>query len=406
MGRTMLIVIILMGTIYTGIIGGLQERLLYIPKIITRNIIRKQAESVSDYALRLAIKEGNYLRTVYIAEDDTSSHVYTYTGANLYQIQDSTIDSIRFTFKGRTGVGENIIKQYLATSYVTGQLMGETVPYQAKVAYELSANKQFENIYYNHFTMDSKCWKGLLEDESGEGNHAILIGKNVKSNKSAAQIGDSSAEFNTKGSGVGDSFMYHMENQLQVTDTYTLSTWLILPKDVSSKGIVAWVPPRTSALGGASNYVGPYSGAEYISRPTAAIYYEDGTLYFEANTADGQRLLLTTSISRTQNTNKLKFGSWTHVAMTYDSGIMKAYKSGELVGTIVADSYPIEAVENWGIFVGARPTNPGADNTNATNIMIGLMDDLAFSPYVLDSDVLGVYYLSIATPPKILYFRD
>lgn len=406
MGRTMLIVILLMGAVYTGLIGGLQERMLYIPEIISRNIIRKQTESVSDYALRLAIKNGDYLRTTYIAQDDTSSHVYTYSDANEYLVQDTNIDSIKFIFQGRTGSGEHTIKQYMATSYVTGELMGEVVPYEAKVFYELSANKEFDNIYHNHFTMDAKCWKDLLDDESGNGFDAVRVGKNLNSKKNGAAVGDACAAFGQRG-GVDPSYMYYTDTQVRVAETFTLSCWVKIPSDLSNRATAIWLPPKTNGTGDTNddNYTGPYNGVDYRRRPTGAIYYDSNKIYFEANTADGQCLILSTPISRTHRINNIHKAAWDHVAMTYNMGEMKAYKGGTLVGTVVATNYPIEAVENWGIYVGNEATQ-GSANTGRIAQFEGWLDDIGFSPYVLGSDQLGVYYATIATPPKILYFRD
>jgi hypothetical protein len=390
-------VVFLMGIIYAGLISGIQERLLYIPEIISRNIIRKQAENVSDYALRLAIQNGDYLRTLFLAQDDTTSHVFIYKDGNEFLIQDSKIDSIKFVFQGRTGAGDHIIKRYLATSYVSGELLGQSVNYEAKLAYEFSANKEFNNIYHNHYTMDEKCWKNLLIDESGNLNNAVLVGKNLNSKKNGPAVGDACAAFGQKGHD-DYAYMYYDETQVRVAETFTLSSWIKIPSELeNSRGTIAWLP----AWNQAGNYTGPYKGNAYHIRPTGAIYYENNKIYFEANTSDGQTLLLSTPISITQRLHQLHKANWDLVAMTYNRGTMKAYKNGELVGTVVADNAPIEAVENWGMYLGSEPNNTGRKNQ-----FEGWMDDLGFSPYVLDSEQLGIYYTTIATPPKILYFRD
>ncbi|MDZ4182329.1 MAG: hypothetical protein U1B83_05570, partial [Candidatus Cloacimonadaceae bacterium] len=56
MGRSMLIVVVLMSTLYTGIMMSMQRSLFSLPDIVSRNMLQKQAESVSDYALRTAVR--------------------------------------------------------------------------------------------------------------------------------------------------------------------------------------------------------------------------------------------------------------------------------------------------------------------------------------------------------------
>lgn len=394
MGRTMLIVILLMGAVYTGLIGGLQERMLYIPEIISRNIIRKQAESVSDYALRLAIKNGDYLRSTQMAEHDTSSTVFTYTEDNEYRIQDSRIDSLTFVFESATGSADNLIKRYIATSYVTGELMGRSIGYEAKVAYELSMAKTFDNIYYNYYAMDDVPWKDLINDSSGNGYEAVRVGKNLKSSPHGVN-GGRYATFGGRGSNEA-TYLYYTDSPVSVQETMTLSTWARLAQGYDRMTLL-WLPPDITD----PDYTGGYSGMNFHQRPTAAIYYQKPNIKFLANTVDGQQLEVSYPITVDTKVNQLHKENWDHFSVTYDRGILKGYVNGDLVGTAVATNYPINMVKNHGFYLGREHIDSGL-----TNNFEGHLDEVGFSPYVLSTDNLFDYYKSISTPTRILYFRD
>jgi hypothetical protein len=394
MGRAMLIVVLLMGTIYAGIVSGLQNRILFLPEIVSRNIITKQAENVSDYALRLAIRDGNYLRSTQMAEYDTSSTVYTYTGQNEYVVQDSRIDSLTFIFESATGSGDDLIKRYLATSYVTGELMGHTIGYQAKVAYELTTAVDFENIYYNYYSMDDVPWKDLINDSSENGNDAVRVGKNLLSLPHGVN-GGRYACFGKRGSNEA-TYMYFEESPVSVEQTCTLSTWARIAKGRDYMTLL-WLPPDITD----PDYTGAYSGMNFYRRPTAAIIYDKPNIVFIANTVDGEQLQINHPIPVNYAINQMHKDDWSHYSMTYDNGIMKAYVGGILVGTQTATNYPVDMVRNYGFYLGREHLASGL-----TNNFEGNLDEVGFSPYVLSTDNLFDYYRSISTPTKILYFRD
>lgn len=58
MGRTILLVVIMVTTIYAGIIISVQREMYKLPEIIKDNFSRKEIENVSDYALRAAVRLG------------------------------------------------------------------------------------------------------------------------------------------------------------------------------------------------------------------------------------------------------------------------------------------------------------------------------------------------------------
>ena len=432
MGRTMLIVVLLMGTIYAGIVCGLQHRMLDLPEIVTRNIITKQAENVSDYALRLAIRDGNYLRSTLMAETEPNSMAFVYTPDPEYRIQNSKIDRIEYVFQGTTGSGNDLKKRFLATSYVTSELMGHQVTHQAKVAFELFAVTAFDgNIYHNSYTMDGKPWhRDMLYDTSGNNYHAYRVHSNLNSGDNGAK--GNYAIFGKRGQGRypdgtgpddvgrppgggahvgGDlrpTYLYFDDDTkpVQVEQTCTLSAWVRLANDAGDEMVLLWLPPDIED----PDYEGIYKDTDdpveikaFNQRPTAAIKYIKPNIVFIANTVKGEELRITHPFCLTHGFDKLDDAIWHHFYLTYDNGILKGYVDGDLVGTETAENYPVELIVNKGFYIGREhPASGWAHNIK------GHLDEVGFSPYVLSTnlDDLSHYYTSIATPAKILYFRD
>ena len=59
MGRAMLIFVILMTTIFAGVLINLNRNLSDMPTVIVRNTLMREAENVSDFALRNGIRNAN-----------------------------------------------------------------------------------------------------------------------------------------------------------------------------------------------------------------------------------------------------------------------------------------------------------------------------------------------------------
>ena len=99
MGKAMLVISILIGTIYAGIMLHLQNKMLSLPQIKVQQLAEKEAENVSDYALRMAVRNSiqlGLLANVGTAFDTTV--VY-----NNYRIGNSIIDRVEYRFAGEAG---------------------------------------------------------------------------------------------------------------------------------------------------------------------------------------------------------------------------------------------------------------------------------------------------------------
>ncbi|HOA29687.1 MAG TPA: hypothetical protein PKL34_06590, partial [Candidatus Cloacimonadota bacterium] len=124
MGRSMLIVVVLMSTLYAGIMITLQRHMFSVPDIITRNMLMKQAEGVSDYALRTAVR--NSVSLGMQASPDSVLHWKTVY--NNFNVFNSRIDSIAYNFVESSS-------RYRAQVYVSGRIMGRTTQYRSEIAF-------------------------------------------------------------------------------------------------------------------------------------------------------------------------------------------------------------------------------------------------------------------------------
>ncbi len=124
MGRSMIVVVILMGTIYAGIMLTMQNRLMNLPEVFVRQLLSKEAESVSDYALRTAVRN-----SVQLGIQAQAGTLLQLTQVfNNFQVGHCIIDSIQYSFV-------ETANHYRAKSYVRGTLQDQDIVYPAEIAF-------------------------------------------------------------------------------------------------------------------------------------------------------------------------------------------------------------------------------------------------------------------------------
>ncbi|MDZ4122107.1 MAG: hypothetical protein U1C33_06770 [Candidatus Cloacimonadaceae bacterium] len=168
MGRSLLIIVVLMSTIYAGITITSQKRMLSIPYITARNMINKEVESVSDYALRTAVRNSVSLGL----QAQSGSVMQLTVNYNNFNIGNCIIDSINYTFV-ESG------NHYRAISHVRGSLHGIDVEYPAEIAFNfpLSMLTGTPNCFY--LEMDQPQFNpsfNMVYDTSENSNDAYFYG--------------------------------------------------------------------------------------------------------------------------------------------------------------------------------------------------------------------------------------
>lgn len=168
MGRTLLIIVVLMSTIYAGITVNSQNRLLSLPRITARNMINKEAESVSDYALRTAVRNSVALGL----QASTGSFTKLTSVYSNFNVGNCIIDSISYTFVESAN-------HYRALTYVRASLQDIDIEYPAEIAFNfpLSMLTGLPNCFY--LEMDQPQFNpsfNLVYDTSPNNNHASFFG--------------------------------------------------------------------------------------------------------------------------------------------------------------------------------------------------------------------------------------
>ncbi len=395
MGRTMLIVTILMTTIYAVIMTTMQRHILSLPNIITRNILAKQAESVSDYALRNAVQNSIY----YGQQAGEASLIKWNEYYNHFNIQNCHVDSINYTFVSGTN------NSYRAISHVSGELMGKTVKYRAEIAFSFPVVAILDMDYCIYLEMNQPQFNphfDLVYDTSDNDNDANFSG-NVDTRPHGTGVdGWKAASFGEKSGQAIDGVIWHEGNAtMVVASNFTLMTFAKINKNWSA-ATLQWLPPDP-----ADPNVSGLGWGNVRRKPTGAITLLNNRIYFTATTKDG--VIVECSAPHVPDGkwphNK---DPWHHFAMTYNRGQVKGYIDGVLKGTAQNTLYPLykpSAIQNKGFYLG-REYYGTPQSGDAFHYMYGMMDQAGLVPRTLTDAEIATYVSQVLTPTTVQYIRD
>jgi hypothetical protein len=396
MGRAMLIVTVLMASLYAGIMTTMQRNILSVPNIISRNMLTKQAESVSDYALRTAVQ--NSIAYGQMA-GDVGLMVFNdyYTNFN---IQNCKIDSIKYTIVGGTN------NSYRARSYVSGSLMGRTVNYKAEIAFSFPVIATLDLDYCIYLEMNQPAFNpgigDMVWDNSDNGNDANFYG-NVDTRPHGTGVdGWKCANFNESSGNTIDGVIWHDGNaSMVVASNFTIMSFVKLKSGVSNATFV-WLPPDPVDVAAQG-----LSFGNVRKKPTGGIWFLNNRVYFTATTVDGVTVETSAPFVPDGKWPHNK-DSYYHFVLTYNRGQVKGYMNGVLVGTAQNTLYPYyrpSALQNKGIYLG-REYYGTPQAGDSFHYMIGDMDQVGLVPRTLtDAEVASYYNLTI-NPATIQYIRD
>jgi len=395
MGRAMLIVSVLMATIYAGIMTSLQRNLLSVPSIIARNVLSKQAESVSDYALRTAIQ--NSVAYGEMAGDEGlmkwDDH---YTGFN---IQNCSIDSIKYTLVTNTS------NSFRAVSYVSGNLLGKSIQYQAEIAYSFPLISVIDLDWSIYLEMNQPQFNpafDMVYDSSDNENDANFVG-NVDTRPHGTGVdGWKCANFNESSGGSIDGYIWHDGNSsMEVSSNFTLMCFAKLTRGVSA-ATFQWLPPDPN-----DPNINGLGWGNVRKKPTGAIWFQNNTVYFTVTTVDGVTIQTSTPFTPDGKWPHNK-DAYYHFALTYNRGQVKGYKNGVLVGTAQNVLYPFykpAAIRNKGFYLG-REYYGTPQSGDTFHYMVGDMDQAGLVPRTLTDGEIASYYNLTINPATIHYIRD
>ncbi len=409
MGRSMLIVVVLMGTLYAGIMTSMQRNLLSLPNIISRNMLQKQAESVSDYALRTAVRNSVILGMM-ASPDSVTQWAQNY---NNFNIQNCHIDSIRYQFVE----DEN---HYRAITWVSGNLLGRTTNYRAEIAFNfpLSAIIGDPNCFY--LEMDQSQYNsGHLSgvDDSSANNNDGLVVENP---------GGTNDYISTRPNGYGvDGWKCMSMGKQNATTTEAAKGYIYVPshptltiasnfslvgwgkfRQESTEGTMIWLPTDVTDPALTANGVGV---GNVRKLPTAGIWFSGGQMHFASTTVNGLLVEVATAFTPAGKYPHNK-DAWVMFGLTYDQGKLKGYINGLPVGTATNPLYSFgvrrNAVRNAGAWLGREYFSNFSSGTDSYKYMWGLMDQVGlWNRTLTDAEMLG-WYNQILQPADLLYIRD
>lgn len=393
----MLIVVVLMSTIYAGIMITLQRHMFSVPDIITQNLLMKQTEGVSDYALRTAVR--NSVQLGMQASPDEVWHWSTVY--NNFNVFGSRIDSIRYDFIESAS-------RYRAQAYVTGRVGNRTTQYRSEIAFNFplieavgSPNCFWLRMNQPQFN-PSEHWNHVI-DSSPNLNHGLFYG-----DIDTRPMGQGVDGWKCASYGSGGGWITHPGNaSMQVNSNFSVVTWAKIRQNHPAATIL-WL--ASDPYDGNTAYTdadGVYHPGQNLRlKPTAGIWYQSGIMHFTAvNTMFNQ---ITVSVPFTPQ------GKWPHnkdqwifLGMTYNRGILKAFVNGALVGTNFS-GWPFSAITNtYGYSIGRK------DIRNATGLaagyymyMFGLLDELGLYNRTLSDAEMAGWYNQVLNPANIHYIRD
>lgn len=398
MGRSMLIVVVLMSTIYAGILVSLQKKLFDIPDLVSRNMLQKQAESVSDYALRTAVRNSVSLG-MQASPDSVLNWTVRYN--NNFRIQNSRIDSIKYAFI-------NDRNHYRAQAWVSGKIGNQTTTYRSELAFNFPLIQIVGNPNCFYLEMDQPQFNpsqhyNQVIDTSPNLNHSWFYG-----NISTRPMGEGANGWKCASFEEGGGYITHPGNaSMEVNSNFSIVSFAKIRSGHPAATIIWMASDPFDTNQSYTDANGVYHpGQNLRMKPNSAIYYENGNMYFTAtNTMYNQVTVTVPFIPQGQWPHNKD--QWIFFGLTYNNGILKAYINGELRGTNWG-GWPFPALTNkYGFSIGRRDIRTTTGLASGFyKYMFGLLDQIGLYNRTLSDAEMAGFYNQVLAPANILYIRD
>ena len=396
MGRSILILVLLMTTLYMGVMISLQRKMMDLPDIIADNLIMKQAESVSDYALRTAVRN-----SVSLGMQASPDYVWYWTEHyNNFNVQNCVIDSIKYDFAYSSS-------RYRARTYVRGFLQGREVPYTAEIAFNFPLIQAVgtPNCFYLECDQPqfnpSENWNQVW-DSTENHNDGLFLG-----NISTRPMGEGANGWKCASYEDGGGYIYNLGHpSMSVNTNFTMISFAKIRKG-QTFATVAWMASDpydgTTAYTDADGVYHP--GRNLRLKPSVGIYYENGYMYFTSVNNVYNQVTVTAPFTPEGKWPHNK-DQWIFMGMTYNRGIVKGYINGVLVGTNFS-GFPYAAIPtNYGYSIGRRDLRGGTFSNTDYRYMFGLLDQIGLYNRTLSEAEMAGIYNQIINPANIQYIKD
>lgn len=429
MGRAILIVVVLVSTIYAGIIINVQREMYKLPEVIVWNFLHKDAENVNDYALRAAVRLGT---ESYILQTGVDTMTVNFTG---YRQGNSEIKQISYR---RLPQGF-----YEATTHIYSTMMGKSQSYSGQIAYQYLHNEYGGPVVlYNEYNQQTHANQTLPDQsEHPDGPMPGLVCTNdtfqniVKYSPlgldkyfdggggthkclefGAAQPNGRNGKYGWVQTPDPNAANYsQLIDRLSNYEDMTIAIYAIPQRQsqVPNEGVLYWMA--------SDPYNSRFDQPGY-TRPSVAIYYDS---YNASTQTVTMRYRITVDDTTAYGTpyelskpgvriyGNYTQGVWRMFTIVFDRGVFRAYFDTQLVGSMTIPGVTRLKPNDYGFTLGMKDIRvdgncPTQTIHGATNYMgyNGLMDQISFWDRPLSAQQVENWFNDYVDRSQKYYIRD
>jgi len=419
MGRAVLLSVMLVTTIFATILISLNRNIGGVSQVLIRNQLLKEAENVSDFALRNAIRNAGsveFLDTYLAGGFFTDEKTFTQSFTN-YRIGNCSIDSIRYSYV-------NSQANYKVRSFVRASLQGVSVSKDAEMSFNypfLSLGSSKPNAFY--LEMERLIlfpWlfqnNNRLPDSSNEDEPYIGYTEGWSLISATIPWGGAFSRYCTKFNGF-DNYINvpplaeqdtSWVERIDTDDSFSLLIFAKLDKNINknNQGTLIWIPSEPS-----DNVM--------RQKPCAGIWFakSDSKIHFAVTQSNSNMLEVTKAFTPTAVIFNWWLGflqifnirfyeyPWSSYGLTYNAGTLKAYIDGTLVGTSTGTNIPAYP-SMYGMSIGRKDLRGTGFSNSDRMYFCGVMDQSGMHDRALMDAEMKSWHNGVMSSTLIKYIRD
>ena len=417
MGRSMLIVVVLMSTIFAQIIITLNRRMAETPDVMVRNLLTKEVEGVCDYSLRNAIRNAGSMQLLQVSGQ--VSYMWRY---NNFRIGNCIVDSTSYTFVGSAN-------HYKIKTYVRGMMQGQTVSHTAEMAfnYPVSTLGGKPNVFYYEFE-EFLLFPWLFE----ENRYIVDSSDNAYTAENSGYLvsctvpwGGAFSQYTAQFNGYEAYFQVGQDGSapmINAAGDFSIVCFAKIDKDgrlfnSSNQGTIIWIPSDPYDTNTPS---GTHPGQNLRQKPAAAIYYStsDSKIHFVTTLNNSAKTVLDIGVAytRTAQTHIQLLSNilnpshtdypWVSLGMTFSGGVFKAYINGVLRQTVNSGQTCGAMPSPYGMTMGRRDLRGSGVSYSDYKYYTGLIDQIGMSDRAISDAEMLTWHQGAQFQNSMLYIHD
>lgn len=420
MGRMSVILIILITTIYAAILTSLNRHIAGVPEVLIHNQLMKEAENVSDFALRNAIRNAGSVEFLdsYLHGENFADEISFTQTFNNFHVGNCVIDSLKYSYT-------NSQDHYKVKSYIRASLQGVNVARDAEMSFNypfLTIGASKPNIIYlemERLTLFPWLFQNnnRLPDSSGNNYETTTEGFTLIS--ATVPWGGAFSKYCAKFDGRNDYILVKPQidstgvDSLNTDNSFSYLTFAKICKNgyygrPNDQGTLLWIPSEPNNSG-------------MKNKPCAGIWYDtsDGKVHFAITQNDASKTKLEVAAPHTRTAVvyyrwlwffhmfNLQFYEypWCSYGLTYNAGVLKAYINGIKVGTV--NGANVRAYPSlYGMSIGRRDARWSGAGLDEYKYFCGVIDQTGMHDRALTDLEMASWHKGVMSSTMIKYIRD